>query len=161
MVRTESTMSLALGASAPDFSLLDVNGNTVSLADVEASPGLLVAFICNHCPFVKHIREGFADFAREYSTRGLAVLAINSNDVETHAADSPEAMKIEAAEAGFVASDTALYAAAARRRRGQLLGGEEGKELVAAADTWMRSEGIVRPDRVAAMIVPGCAPAGG
>jgi peroxiredoxin len=101
MVRTESTMSLALDASAPDFSLLDVHGNTVSLADVEASPGLLVAFICNHCPFVKHIREGFADFAREYEERGLAILAINSNDVETHTADSPAAMKIEAEQAGY------------------------------------------------------------
>ena len=101
MVRTESTMSLALGAAAPDFSLPDFDGQAVSLADVEAAPGLLVAFICNHCPFVKHIREGFAAFAREYAQQGLAVLAVNSNDVETHADDSPEAMRREAAEVGY------------------------------------------------------------
>jgi len=86
---------------APDFTLPDTDGRMVSLSDFEGAPALLVAFICNHCPYVKHIRQGFADFAREYQDRGLAVVAINSNDAERYPDDSPEAMAREKEEAGY------------------------------------------------------------
>lgn len=88
----QSTM-LALGTAAPPFRLTDTaSGKTVVLDDFAASRALLVAFICNHCPYVKHILDGFAAFAREYGPRGLAVVAISSNDVKTHPADSPDEM---------------------------------------------------------------------
>ncbi len=100
MVATPSTMA-PLGMKAPDFTLPDTDGRMVSLSDFEGAPALLVAFICNHCPYVKHIRQGFADFAREYQDRGLAVVAINSNDAERYPDDSPEAMAREKEEAGY------------------------------------------------------------
>lgn len=100
MVKTASTM-LPLGTSAPDFSLLNVDGSSVSLGDFADSKGLLVIFICNHCPFVIHLREAIAKFADEYQTQGLAVVGISSNDVGTHPDDSPEKMKEEAANAGY------------------------------------------------------------
>ncbi|MEJ2060002.1 MAG: thioredoxin family protein [Gammaproteobacteria bacterium] len=100
MARTPSTM-LDLGTSAPDFSLQDaVSGNTVSLSDYAGKP-LLVAFICNHCPFVQLIRHEFARYAREYEQKGLAVVAIQSNDVESHPDDSPEKMQDEARRFGY------------------------------------------------------------
>ena len=101
MVKTASTM-LALGTQAPDFSLPDADGNSVSLADFGDSRALLVMFICNHCPFVKHIRHGVAEFAREYSERGLGVVGINSNDLGQSPDDSPEHMKQEAEQLGYV-----------------------------------------------------------
>jgi peroxiredoxin len=89
---------LPLGTQAPDFALPNVvDGKTVSLADFRKSPALLVAFICNHCPFVKHIAPGLAKLAREYQAEGVAVVAISSNDVSSHPDDSPEKMKQEAA----------------------------------------------------------------
>ena len=100
MVKTASTM-LPLGTSAPDFSLLNVDGSSVSLGDFADSKGLLVIFMCNHCPFVIHLREAIAKFADEYQTQGLAVVGISSNDVGTHPDDSPEKMKEEAANAGY------------------------------------------------------------
>jgi len=100
MAQTPSTM-LELGTPAPGFRLPDTTtGETVSLADYEGRP-LLVAFICNHCPFVKHIRDELARFAREYQERGLAVVAISANDVENYPDDSPERMAQVAREAGF------------------------------------------------------------
>jgi peroxiredoxin len=78
-----------------------VDGNTVSLADFKDSKALLVAFVCNHCPFVIHLREEFVKFAKEYQAKGVAVVAISSNDVENYPQDSPEKMKEEAAEQGF------------------------------------------------------------
>ena len=96
MVKTESTQLLPLGENAPDFELPAADGTTVRLSDFKDAPGLLVAFICNHCPFVQHLRVGFADFAREYAARGLAVVAINANDVATHPEDDPAAMAREA-----------------------------------------------------------------
>jgi peroxiredoxin len=88
----QSTM-LALGTVAPSFRLPDTaSGKTVTLADFTANRALLVAFICNHCPYVKHILDGFVAFAREYGPRGLAVAAISSNDVSTYPADSPSEM---------------------------------------------------------------------
>jgi peroxiredoxin len=101
MARTPSTM-LDLGTPAPDFSLPDtVSGDRVSLGDIADAPALLVAFWCNHCPFVKHVEPGFVDFAREYAERGVAVVAISSNDVEGYPQDGPERMKETAAAAGY------------------------------------------------------------
>jgi len=91
MVMTASTM-LPLGSAAPDFALPNVDGKTFSLSDVPAGKPLLVMFICNHCPFVLHLREALASFSAEYQEKGLAVVAISSNDVSTHPADSPEKM---------------------------------------------------------------------
>jgi peroxiredoxin len=101
MVMTASTM-LALGTEAPDFTLPDTNGTAVSLADFAGNKGLLVMFICNHCPYVKHIRHGLAEFARDYKGKGLGIVAINSNDTDTHPDDSPEKMKAEVGEIGYV-----------------------------------------------------------
>ncbi|MEW6446340.1 MAG: thioredoxin family protein [Pseudomonadota bacterium] len=100
MARTLSTM-LALGTSAPMFSLPEpLTGKTVSLADFTGRP-LLVVFSCNHCPFVKHIQDGFVAFAREYGEKGLAVVMISANDVEHYPDDSPARMADEALHAGF------------------------------------------------------------
>ena len=77
MVKTASTM-LPLGTPAPDFSLVNVDGRTVSRADFEDAPGLLVIFMCNHCPFVVHVADELAQLAREYQERGFAVVGINS-----------------------------------------------------------------------------------
>ena len=92
---------LALGTAAPAFRLPDYDGHVRSLEDFAAQPALLVAFICNHCPFVRHLRREFAAFAREYASRGLAVVAINSNDVVASPQDGPDAMRAEAAELGY------------------------------------------------------------
>jgi peroxiredoxin len=93
---------LALSTAAPPFRLTDTaSGKTVALEDFAASRALLVAFICNHCPYVKHILDGFVAFAREYGPRGLAVAAISSNDITTHPADSPGEMAKLAREKNF------------------------------------------------------------
>jgi peroxiredoxin len=92
---------LALGTAAPAFSLPDFDGRMHSLEDFAAQPALLVAFICSHCPFVRHLRREFAAFARECVPRGLAVVAINSNDVVAYPQDGPDAMRAEAAELGY------------------------------------------------------------
>ena len=101
MALTPSTM-LALGTSAPDFRLPDTRGQMVSPADFKSAPALLVLFICNHCPYVKHIRSALADLGREYQRRGAAIVAINSNDVQNYPEDSPERMKQEVKAAGYV-----------------------------------------------------------
>jgi len=100
MARTPSTMA-PLGTQAPDFTLPDPTGGTVGLSDFDDAPALLVAFLSNHCPFVKHIRSQLADFAREYQGRGLAVVGVMSNNVETHPADSPQMMAREVEEIGY------------------------------------------------------------
>ena len=100
MARTPSTM-LPLGTPAPDFTLPDTEGNTVSRTDFANQP-LLVMFICNHCPFVVHLRAALADFGREYTPRGLAIVAINSNDPTTHPQDGPDHMRTECTRAGYV-----------------------------------------------------------
>ena len=92
---------LALGTALPAFRLPDLDGRLVSAADVRDAPALLIAFICPHCPFVRHIRHEFARVAREYQARGLAVIAINSNDIEESPEDGPEGMRQEAREAGY------------------------------------------------------------
>lgn len=100
MAAVQSTM-LPLGTPAPRFLLEDFEGKSVSIDDFADAPGLLVAFICNHCPFVRHIRPEFARFAREYQPRGIAVVAINSNDIEEYPEDGPKGMAQEAQEAGY------------------------------------------------------------
>jgi peroxiredoxin len=100
MVKTASTM-LALGAEAPAFSLPNIDGSTVSLADSEDARALLVMFVCNHCPFVKHIAAELAKLGRDYADRGVAIVGINSNDVENYADDSPEKMRQEAEQQGY------------------------------------------------------------
>lgn len=100
MARTPSTM-LPLGTKAPDFSLPDPRGGTVSLHDVRTDEGFLVMFLCNHCPFVKHVRGELARFGAEYQAKGLGVVAISSNDAETYPQDGPQAMTREAEEAGY------------------------------------------------------------
>ena len=100
MAATPSTM-VPLGTPAPDFRLPDTDGTTVSLADFAASPAVLVAFICNHCPFVKHIQKSFAQLAKEYQAKGVTVIAVSSNDAEKYPADGPEPMKAEKAAAGY------------------------------------------------------------
>ena len=100
MARTPSTM-LALGTQAPAFSLPDTEGKIVSLKDFANAPALLIAFICNHCPYVKHLRAELAAVGREYQARGVAIVAINSNDVANYPDDSPAKMKEEKAAAGY------------------------------------------------------------
>jgi len=100
MVRTASTM-LPLGTHAPDFELLNVDGRAVKLTDFAGAPALLVMFICNHCPYVKHIADPLAALVREYQERGVAVVGINSNDATAHPADSPEQMVHEAEQRGY------------------------------------------------------------
>ena len=100
MVKTASTM-LPLGTQAPDFSLPNVDGQTVSLSNFSDKRGLMVMFICNHCPFVIHLRSALAAFADDYQAKGLGVVGISANDVSTHADDSPEKMVEEAKTAGY------------------------------------------------------------
>jgi peroxiredoxin len=101
MARTPSTMP-ELGRPAPDFDLPDANGRRWRRDDFASAPGLLVMFICNHCPFVVHIRDELARFARDYQARGLAIVAVNSNDWTQYPDDSPEHMMAEAERAGYV-----------------------------------------------------------
>ncbi len=100
MAHTESTMA-ALGMAAPDFALRDTGGRTVVLGDFADAPGLLVAFICNHCPFVVHLREELARSVKRYQGRGLAVVGISSNDVGAFPQDGPELMAREVEEFGY------------------------------------------------------------
>ncbi|HEY4232922.1 MAG TPA: thioredoxin family protein [Lacipirellulaceae bacterium] len=100
MVLTPSTM-LPLGTKAPDFSLPNVDGKTVKLADFEQAPALLVIFMCNHCPYVKHVAEGLAKVTGEYLTKGVAVVGLNSNDAANYPADSPQQMAAEVKQRGY------------------------------------------------------------
>jgi peroxiredoxin len=101
MVAVHSTM-LPLGTPAPDFCLPDGNGRVVSLSEMGGAPALLVAFLCNHCPYVKHLRSGLAQLARDYAPRGLATIGISSNDAVNYPADSPARMAEEARAAGYI-----------------------------------------------------------
>jgi len=95
---TQSTM-VPLGTKAPDFALLDaVSGEVVKLSDFEDGRGLIVMFVCNHCPFVMHVRDELVRICHEYQDRGIAAVAINSNDVEAYPEDSPQNMKAVAEE---------------------------------------------------------------
>lgn len=101
MVAVNSTM-LPLGTPAPDFRLPNPDGTVITLASLNGAPALVVAFICNHCPYVKHIRAGLAQMARDYMPRGVAVVGISSNDVVRYPADSPAKMAEEAKAAGYI-----------------------------------------------------------
>jgi peroxiredoxin len=101
MVAVNSTM-LPLGTIAPPFTLPDTSGKQVSLTDFPDARALLVIFMCNHCPYVKHLRAGLAQLARDYQARGVAVAGINSNDVANYPADSPAKMAEEAKAAGYI-----------------------------------------------------------
>ena len=100
MVKTASTMK-KLGSPAPDFRLRNVDGRMVGLSDFQDKPALLVIFMCNHCPFVKHVADGLAQLARDYLPKGVAIVGINSNDAASHPQDSPEQMVHEADQRGY------------------------------------------------------------
>lgn len=99
MVRVESTM-LPLGTSAFEFALPDIDGRTVRLSDCSGK-ALVVMFLSNHCPYVKHVQAGLVQLVRDYQARGVAFVAVASNDVATHPQDGPEEMKREARAAGY------------------------------------------------------------
>ena len=100
MVATNSTM-LPLGTKAPDFHLPDPSGKMFHLSDFQTAKGLVVVFMCNHCPYVKHLRAALAQLGRDYQPRGIAVVGINSNDVANYPSDSPANMAEEARSAGY------------------------------------------------------------
>ena len=101
MALTPSTM-LPLGTNAPDFKLPDTDGKIVSLADFKDKAALVVVFMCNHCPYVVHIRGGLAQLAYDYSPKNVAIVGINSNDAKNYPADSPAKMKDEVKTAGYI-----------------------------------------------------------
>lgn len=93
---------LSLGTSAPDFSLPDaVSGQTISLNDFKDKKGLLVMFICHHCPYVQHVKGQLAQIGKDYQGKSIGIVAISANDVATHPDDSPEDLKEMAKEEGF------------------------------------------------------------
>jgi peroxiredoxin len=93
---------LPLGTTAPDFNLPDTNGKLVALADFKNAPALVVVFICNHCPYVIHLRAGLAQFARDYAAKNVGIVGINANDAKNYPDDSPAKMKIEVEKAGYI-----------------------------------------------------------
>jgi peroxiredoxin len=100
MVLTPSSM-LALGTAAPGFSLPDTDGRTVSIGDYSRNRALLMMFICPHCPYVQHVRQVLGRLGGEWQGKGVAVVAINSNDLAAHPEDGPDGMRQEKREAGY------------------------------------------------------------
>jgi peroxiredoxin len=100
MVKTASTM-LPLGSAMPEFSLPNIDGKSVSSAQFADAPATLVIFMCNHCPYVKHVAAGLSELAREYQRRGVAVVGINSNDVQSFPDDAPAKMVEEVKLRGY------------------------------------------------------------
>ena len=100
MALTPSTM-LPLGTAAPDFKLPDTNGKIISLADFKDKVALAVIFMCNHCPYVVHIRAGLAQLARDYAAKNVGIVGISSNDAKSHPQDGPAKMKEEVKSAGY------------------------------------------------------------
>jgi len=92
---------LPLNTSAPNFQLLNIDDKMVSLEDFKRKKGLVVVFMCNHCPYVKHVASELTKVSNEYMAKGIAFVGISSNDVVSHPDDSPEMMKIEAAKQGY------------------------------------------------------------
>ncbi|MFY0683933.1 MAG: thioredoxin family protein [Balneola sp.] len=84
---------LEIGTKAPDFNLPNIDGNMISLQELRPKAGVLIMFICNHCPYVKHLNEALVKFANDYREQGIKCIAISSNDVENYPQDSPELMK--------------------------------------------------------------------
>jgi peroxiredoxin len=102
MALTESTMELELGASAPDFSLTDVvTGKQVRRDDFRGQKGLLVMFICAHCPYVKHVEKGLAALGMDYDGEPVSIVAISSNDADNYPDDNPAGLKRQAQKLGF------------------------------------------------------------
>lgn len=101
MSLTPSTM-LPLGTAAPDFSLPEVTtGKQIGLSDLSAAKALLVTFICRHCPYVKHIQEGLAEFGRDYSGKSIGIVAISANDASEYPEDRPESLREMALSLNF------------------------------------------------------------
>lgn len=101
MAATE-TIQIPLGYKAPDFRLPDtVSGNVFSLQELKGEKATVVMFICNHCPFVKHVNSQLVQIANDYLPKGVSFIAINSNDVENYPEDSPDNMKITAEQLGY------------------------------------------------------------
>lgn len=101
MARTPSNM-LPLGTPAPAFSLPDtVSGNTLNLQNIQGEKATVVMFICNHCPFVKHVFDGIVGLAHDFQNRGVGFVAISSNDVENYPDDAPDKMTVVAKKEGF------------------------------------------------------------
>lgn len=100
MVMKESTM-LPLGVPAPEFNLSDTDGRLVTLKDFEGAPALLVMFICNHCPYVIHVRDEIKRLTDEYMAKGVGVVGFCSNSVETHPQDGPDKMAEEKKNVGY------------------------------------------------------------
>lgn len=111
MARTLSTM-LELGTTAPPFTLPDTNGKPVSRDDFKNAKGVLVIFMCNHCPYVIHLRQALAAFAQEYQAKGLAVIGINSNDAANYPDDAPEKMAAEGYNFPYLYDETQSVAKA-------------------------------------------------
>lgn len=179
MARRHSRM-LPLGSPASKFALPDtVTGRTVALEDFAPAPALLIAFLCNHCPFVMHILDGFVAFARDFGPRGLAVVGISSNDVASYPADAPAEMSRIATIKGFtfpylydesqqVASayqavctpDFFLYDRDRRLAyRGQFDGSRPGNHVpVTGSDLRTASEALLRGTPLPAQQIPsaGC-----
>ncbi len=100
MALTQSNM-LSLGTAAPDFSLPDTSGKIHTLDDFADYRALVVAFICNHCPYVKHLKPAFSQFATDAMAKGAVVVAISSNDAEAYPADAPDKMAEDAAKFAY------------------------------------------------------------
>ena len=100
MVETASQM-LPLGVPAPAFALADTNGKMVSMADSSKASALLAIFMCNHCPYVKHVLKTMIELVKEYEAKGVAVVGLNANDVANFPDDRPEMMARIASQAGF------------------------------------------------------------
>jgi peroxiredoxin len=101
MAETPSNM-IPLGTPAPDFALPDVvSGKTISLQDVRSEKATVVMFICNHCPFVKHVQQGIVELANDYQPKGVSFVAISANDAGQYPQDAPDKMKAVAEEQGY------------------------------------------------------------
>ena len=97
----KNSVMVPLGTPAPDFRLPDTTGKQIALADFKDAPALLVIFMCNHCPYVKHVRAELARLAKEYQAKGAAIVGINANDVRNYPEDNPEKMAKEVKEVGY------------------------------------------------------------
>ncbi|PIW04322.1 MAG: thioredoxin family protein [Cytophagales bacterium CG17_big_fil_post_rev_8_21_14_2_50_40_13] len=101
MARTLSNM-MPLGTLAPDFNLFDtLSGRALSLSELKSEKGTVIMFICNHCPFVKHVDAGIISLAQDYQAKGVSFVAISSNDIENYPQDAPDLMKVEAERVGY------------------------------------------------------------
>jgi peroxiredoxin len=100
MSLTPSTM-LPLGATVPDFTLPDIYGGKISFSDFRDKKAVLVMFMCNHCPYVQHVRDEVIDLSKEYQHKDVVIIGINSNDFRTYPDDSPEKMREEAEKYGY------------------------------------------------------------